>query len=413
MFLWKSKVKSMNASCHPFFLLILSLTLLAGCGGSSGIPGGPAPVLDLSKHRDLTTNRVEPILSDRKTASASSVPADFDYDEVDGPALVDDDQRSDRFMLFYEALRYVTTGSGTFRESSIGLVTSTEEDFEAFTVDRTRVMSALEMPDLIVGSNLLSPWGATDPTVLLDTSFAVGVDGRYRMWFEGTYGNFGLTSAILTCTSGDGITWGTPVVCTGLEPGTAFGNVIRVSDPSVERTPSPTAPYRMAFEAKRDDLSSVIGMATSMDGFSWTIDDGVLTGVAAGPVFSGGPGTFDNFSVQAPCIAREVDGSGNLVEWHLFYEGAPFSPAIDNDTVLGYATSIDGFSWSGFFTPILDPSSDLVSPPVFDSDDLKDPAVLLPEPEPNGPRFLLYYAGDPQEPLPSDEVNRIGLAEGS
>ena len=108
-----------------------------------------------------------------------------------------------------------------------------------------------------------------------------------------------------------------------------------------------------------------------------------------------------------------MDGNGNLVEWHLFNEGAPTSPQIDNDSVLGYATSIDGFSWSGFFTPILAPSSDLVAPPLFDSDDLKDPAVLLPEPEPNGPRFLLYYAGDPQVPLISNEVNRIGLAEGS
>lgn len=401
---WNKRIKTAN--CHSIFHLILAALILSGCGGGSGVPGPPAPVLDLSKHRDLTTNRVEPILSDRQTASGTSVPTDFDYLEVDGPAVIDDNQRADRYMLFYEA----TAGLG---DTTIGLVTSTEEDFEVLTVDRTMVMSPTDMPDLTVNGNLLAPEGASDPTLLVDTSFPLGVDGRYRMWFEGTYGLAGLTSAILTCTSGDGISWGTPVVCTGLEPGSAFGNVIRVSDPSVERTPVPTAPLQMAFEAKRADLSSVIGMAVSADGLDWTIDDGVLTGIAATPVFIGGPGTFDNFSVQAPCIAREVDGNGDLIEWHLFYEGAPTSPQIDNDTVLGYATSIDGFSWSGFFTPILDPSSDLVAPPLFDSDDLKDPAVLLPEPEPNGPRFLLYYVGDPEEPLIADEVNRIGLAEGS
>ena len=408
---WKLIAQPMSMRSRLLFFLLLTPLVLSGCGGASGIPGPPAPVLDLSKHRDLSTNRVEPILSDRQTASGSSTPTDFDYLEVDSPCVIDDDQRNDRFMLFYEGI------DGGQPDSAIGLVTSTEEDFELFTIDRTMVLSAANMPDLNVNGTLEQPFGAGDPTVLLDTSFAIGVDGRYRMWFEGTYGLVGLISAILTCTSGDGINWSTPVFCTGLEPGPAFGTVIRVSDPSVERTPVPTAPLQMAFEVGRIDgssvISTVIGMAFSTDGFDWTISDGILTGAPAGPVFTGGPGSFDNFSVRAPSIAREVDSSGNLIEWHMFYEGLPFNPAIDNDSVIGYATSIDGFSWSGFLTAVLDPSSDLVAPPLFDSDDIKQPTVLLPEPEPNGPRFLLYYAGDPQVPLISDEVNRIGLAEGS
>ena len=86
----------------------------------------------------------------------------------------------------------------------------------------------------------------------------------------------------------------------------------------------------------------------------------------------------------------------------------------------GFATSLDGYSWSGFQIPVLDPSSDLVAPPLFDSDDLKQPAVIQPNNYPgtdlNGipyPRFLLYYAGDPEEPLGTPRINRIGLASGS
>lgn len=402
---WKSLITVPGISSFHTFVGLLALFVMTGCGGSP--PSAPVPPpLALSKHRNLATDRVEPVLSDRQTADNSSVPADFDYLEVDSPSIVDDDQRPDRFMLFYE-------GKDGVGNTSIGLITSNEEDFPTLTVDRTQVMDAASMPDLNVNGTLISPAGAADPTVLLDTSFAPGVDGRYTMWFEGLFGVAGLTSAIMKTTSGDGITWGIPVFCTGLEPGASFGNVVRVVDPSVERTVSPTAPLQMAFEAERNDLSSVIGMAVSSDGIAWTIDDGVLTGAAASPVFTGGPGTFDDFAVQAPSIAREVDTSGNLIEWHLFYEALPVSPAIDNDSVLGYATSIDGFSWSGFFTPVLDPSSDLVAPPLFDSDDLKQPSVMLPEPEPGGPRFLLYYVGDPEVPLATDEVNRIGLADGS
>ena len=53
--------------------------------------------------------------------------------------------------------------------------------------------------------------------------------------------------------------------------------------------------------------------------------------------------------------------SANLIEWMLFYEGA--RSGTDNDTVIGYATSLDGYSWSGFQIPVLEPSSDLVAPP--------------------------------------------------
>ena len=194
------------------FAVTLTVT---GLGGSHSrirtdyITVGTPPLL-LSKHRD-SNNLIAPILSDHQTADNSSVPADFDYLEVDSPSIVDDDQRPDRWMLFYE-------GKDGVGNISIGLITSNEEDFPTLTVDRTQVMNGASMPDLNVNGTLIAPAGAADPTVLLDTSFAPGVDGRYTMWFEGLYGVAGLTSAILRTTSGDGVTWGNPAFAYVLLP---------------------------------------------------------------------------------------------------------------------------------------------------------------------------------------------------
>ncbi len=392
------------------FLLVIS-----GCGGA-GTPPAPQPVLDLSKHRDSLTNRVEPVLSDRATADPLSVPADFDYWEVDSPCVIEDPSRvpifGDRFLLFYE-------GADALLNYVIAVVSSTEEDLDPLVTGRTIVMSPASMPDLNDNGTPIAPFGAADPTVIVDHSVLVNNAGRYQMWFEGTFGvnAFSLQSAILTCSSQDGITWTAPVFCTGLEPGAAFGTVVRVADPSVLKTNEPSDAFRMAFEVERTNGSSVIGMAFSDDGIAWTIRDGTLSGSPAEPSFSGGPGNFDDLAVHSPSLLLETDSLGNVVEWMLFYEGRGF---VDNDTVIGYATSLDGYSWSGFQIPVLDPSSDLVAPPLFDSDDLKQPAVIQPNNYPgtdlNGipyPRFLLYYAGDPEEPLGTPRINRIGLASGS
>jgi len=400
---------SLMLAATAFFLVI------SGCGGA-GTPPTPQPVLDLSKHRDPLTNRVEPVLSDRATADpVGSVPTDFDYYEVDSPSVIEDPSRfpifGDRFLLFYE-------GTDALLNYVIALVSSTEEDLDPLVIGRTVVMSPASMPDLIDNGTPIAPFGAADPTVIVNHSVLVNNPGRYQMWFEGTFGvnAFSLQSAILTCSSQDGITWTAPIFCTGLEPGALFGTVVRVADPSVLKTNEPSDAFRMAFEVERTDGSSVIGMAFSDDGIAWTIRDGVFNGPPAAPSFSGGPGTFDDFAVHAPTIAIEQDSLGNLIEWMLFYEGA--RSGTDNDTVIGYATSLDGYSWSGFQIPVLDPSSDLVSPPLFDSDDLKQPAVIQPNNYPgtdiNGipyPRFLLYYVGDPD--IPGDRINRIGLASGS
>jgi len=81
---WKSLITVPGISSFHTFVGLLALFVMVGCGGSppsAPVPPPPAPVpppLDLSKHRNLATDRVEPVLSDRQTADNSSVPANFD-----------------------------------------------------------------------------------------------------------------------------------------------------------------------------------------------------------------------------------------------------------------------------------------------------------------------------------------------
>ena len=410
-----------------WIFLFICLGIVSGCGGGGGTAGSPAPVIVFSKNRpDPPNDFISPILNDRFTADPAAVSSDFDYFEVDSPCMVDDPGRiindpatpglctsCDRYMLFYEA-----TDGATF-ENSIGLVTSDEYNFDPILGSRTQVLTAAELPQLEFGGFLETAFNVTDPSVILDKSVPAGVSGRYLMWFEGTYGIAGLLSATLTCQSADGITWTTPALCIGLEVGPSFGDVFRISDPEVIQVSVGTEPleYRMVFEAVRTDGSAVIGMATSSNGLAWTVTDGALTGVDAGPIFSGGPGAFDDFAVRSPTFEIERDSLDNIVEWHLFYEGQQLSS--DNDSFIGYSNSIDGFSWSGYAVPVISPSSDNFIPVTFDSDDVKHPHIALRDPdpltdfEPDLNRLLLYYSGDPQISDGSgslEEVNRIGLA---
>ncbi len=141
--------------------------VISGCSGA-GTPPAPQPVLDLSKHRDPLTNRVEPVLSDRATADpVGSVPTDFDYREVDSPCVVEDPSRvpifADRFLLFYE-------GTDALLNYVIALVSSTEEDLDPLVIGRTVVMGPASMPDLIDNGTPIAPFGAADPTVIVDHS---------------------------------------------------------------------------------------------------------------------------------------------------------------------------------------------------------------------------------------------------
>ncbi len=392
--------------------------MLSGCGGGGGTAGGPAPIIDFSKKRDVVNpGIVVPLFQDRKT-EGSGTPADFDYLEVDSPSFVDDAGRTnDRGMLFYEA----TDENGT---NSIGLVTSADyDDFGVPVINRAQVLVAGDLPQVEFTQTGLfeDAIAVSDPSVIVDKGIPLSPPtvGRYRMWVEGVYSSAGTLSAILTTSSADGQNWEPPQLCVGLELGPLFGDVIRIVDADVVKVDEPGEAYRMIFEVIRSDLSSVFGMATTSDinGVNWTVTDGVYTGTEAGPVFSGGPGDFDDGSVQSPGLGIERNDTGDIVEWHLFYEAKPSDFLANNDSLIGYSNSVDGFSWSGYAVPVITATSDLIQPTAFDSDDVKHPDVLIriPDPPSTDPlissdlnRFILFYSGDSVSEDPN-EVNRIGL----
>lgn len=372
-------------------LPVLALAL-AGCGGneSATAPGGGLPEetiddITYSRNRDGAGN-LAPVLSE----SGSS----FDALEVDSPAVAVDGGRpnGDKFLLYYEA-----EGPGG---SSIGLVSSGEEDLLPLAIGRIQVV-APGMPG--------SPYaaGATDPTVVVDKR-AGQESRRYKMWFEGRGGTGGETSTILYGTSADGVTWGPFTPCTGLEASFAAR---RVADPAVVLEGDS---YRMWFEAiaaaaGSGDGPAVIGYAESADGVTWVVKDSAgNSGASAGPVLSPAGGTvFDAYTVGAPSTVH--DPTDAAAPWKMWYEAGDQAGDVQN--TIGYATSGDGLNWNRFGLPVMLPSSDAHIPLPFDSGDLEHPCAFIDESLPTNleGHFLLWYTGDSEG---SVTPNRIGLAKG-
>ncbi len=375
--------------------LLALIVVVGGCGGGGGGGGAvatpPAVELDtavaFTKHRDPTTGVITPVLSE----SGST----FDAAEVDSPNVVIDSGRPnpDKYLLYYEA----TDASGV---STIGFVSSDEEDFETLTIARTQTVA-------LGGAGSGFDVGATDPVVLVNDSVAFGVDGRYRMWFEGRSGAGGEISQIITASSGDGVGWSGFTICIGLTP--AFG-ALRVADPTVLRD-GPT--FLMWFEGiETAGVPAVIGFADSTNGITWTVRDAALnTGAGADPVFLPGPaGSFDAFGVHAPSVVIDPTiAIGDPGRFVMFYEAS--NSATDSESTIGRAVSHDGLTWSNPLLPMLRPSSDLVVPTLFDSGDLEHPsAVIDPSLTPADEGFfLLWYTGDGENAV---SPNRIGLARG-
>ncbi len=396
---------------HQTFLALLGAAslVLSGCGGGGGGGGGGGPasttppstsdVIVYGRNRDLITDQIIPVLAEDGSG--------FDAAEVDSPAVLDDAGRAasppvvgnnDRFMLFYEA-------TSNANITTIGLITSSEEDFDSLVQGRLQVIG-------LGGGGSGFDTAATDPTVLRDVRAATPASLRYRMWFEGRSGT---SSSIIYCDSADGVTWNNFAICTGLTP--SFGSV-RVADPSVvlDNNVTPNL-FRMWFEAVNSasggiDGPGTIGYADSTDGINWTVRDAAgNTGASAGPVYvNGGAGSFDAYSVNAPTVVLDDSlPAGTNGYFKLWYEAGD-DPA-DTMNSIGYATSGDGLTWSDPTLPILNPSSDSIVPLPFDSGDVEHPcAVIIGSiPENIEGHFLLYYSGDSEN---STTPNRIGLASG-
>ena len=137
---------------------------LGACGSDDGGvtgPTTPTPTTDVfvfDRTRDVATGAIVPILTE--TGSG------FDAREVDSPAVLIDPDRSDRYLLFYEA----ADGQGT---SSIGVVSSADPAMRSLAVGRT-----VAVAPGAAGSGYDS--GATDPTVVLEPAGAATRDGPDR-----------------------------------------------------------------------------------------------------------------------------------------------------------------------------------------------------------------------------------------
>ncbi len=369
----------------------------AACSEDTTGPGDPGPIvetsgaLQLERFREGGTGNIVPVFAESGTG--------FDAAEVDSPAAVNDPNRVDPFLLYYEA-------SSSQSVSTIGLITAGDPTLQTIVTSRMQVVG-LGDPG--------SPYalGATDPTVVVDARASENppVRGaRYKMWFEGRGGVGGDESTIMFSTSADGVTWGEFFPCSG------FSNVgfasVRVADPTVVLENNV---FKMWFEAidsreGNSDGPGTIGYAESANGLTWTIRDAAGNeGAAAGPVFSADGTGFDALGVNAPGVFVDTNAKTPGERYLMMYEAAASS--VDRENRLGLATSSDGLTWSRLDLPVLTPSSDNLSPLPFDSGDLEHPCLLIdPALDSADSRWMtLYYTGDGES---GGSPNRIGLAFG-
>jgi hypothetical protein len=373
--------------------LFLLFGVLAGCGGNDS-PTAPPPGPPIDTSGQIVYSRTRDGAGNIAPVLAESGGSGFDGFEVDSPGVAVDGGRpgGDKFLVYYEAEG--PTGS------TIGLVSSVEENLVPLTIGRTQVVG------LGPGGGPYA-FGATDPTVLVDKR--PGEESRrYKMWFEGRGGSGGAVSTIMYGTSTDGVSWSAFTPCTGLAP--SFGSV-RVADPTVVLV---SGQYRMWFEAVdvttgTSDGPASIGYAESADGITWSVKDAAgATGSSAAPVFNPAGGTgFDAFTVGSPSVVH--DPGDAAAPWKLWYEAGDRAGDVQN--TIGYATSADGLTWIRATLPVLNPSSDARVPLPFDSGDLEHPCAFvndsLPPTDPD--HFLMWYTGDAEG---SQTPNRIGLVTG-
>jgi len=203
--------------------------------------------------------------------------------------------------------------------------------------------------------------------------------GQYKMWYTGISPG-GLTGQIGYATSPDGISWTKHPSNPVLAPGTAswesasaiYGCVIPDS-----------SGYRMWYGGISSDVSqSGIGLATSLDGISWTKH-------ASNPLLvSGAIGAWDHI-VFGP---RVVMVSGTF---YMYYSGEVSHYQSDR---IGLATSSDGLLWTRHpSNPVLGPT-----PGAWDANRVILGSVLMDAVDPRN--LKMYYC--------SPTTGHIGLATG-
>jgi predicted GH43/DUF377 family glycosyl hydrolase len=258
----------------------------------------------------------------------------------------------------------VTSGSGNY-------VIEMENDIErhpAFDTWAGRMNITSGNPVLDIGTP--GSWDDTFayfPTILYDGLI-------YHMWYSGFDGS---NTRIGYANSTDGITWnkyaGNPVLDLG---SSGSWEDLHVHYPYVLYNGTS---YQMWYSGN-DGGNYRIGYATSPDGLTWAKYGG-------NPVLNlGGGGSFDEvYAGQASVI---LEGG----TYHMWYSGV----ASSAQGITGYATSLDGISWTKYpGNPVLD-----IGPPgSWDDFRAYVPSVVF-----NGTKYFMIYSGN------DGSTYRIGYA---
>lgn len=145
------------------------------------------------------------------------------------------------------------------------------------------------------------------------------IDGKYRMWY-GAQDQEG-HDQIHMATSDDGITW------------TKHGVVVpnnennHVNDPSVIIVNST---FYMFYTTAPEGINDVISLATSENGWNWTIIGNVL--------LPDENSAWEELKVGRPAVLYQDD------KFKLWYDGTD----LNGYRTVGYAESIDGITWQRF-----------------------------------------------------------------
>jgi predicted GH43/DUF377 family glycosyl hydrolase len=213
---------------------------------------------------------------------------------------------------------------------------------------------------------------------------AVRYDGTtYHMWYGGGGGT--VSGAIGYATSPDGVTWtkyaGNPV----LEPGDAGTWDAVVVLPAAILWDGAT--YHLWYLGTTSpDLSGVqqTGYATSPDGVTWTRHP-------ANPVLRvGGAGMWDEGAAVITSVLAE---GGTFRAWYL-----GFPPDMSYGAI-GYATSLDGVTWSKRPEPVLGPQG-----PGWEGGGVYWPSVAG-----DGSVYHMWYAGWLTSPTIGHAVSTDGV----
>jgi predicted GH43/DUF377 family glycosyl hydrolase len=126
--------------------------------------------------------------------------------------------------------------------------------------------------------------------------------------------------------------------------------------------------YKMWYSGY-DGTNSRIGYATSSDGITWTKYEN-------NPVLNNGPtGSWNEGGSSHPCV--RFDGS----TYHMWFHGWPVP---DVPTSIGYATSVDGITWTEYENnPVL-----VVGNNTWDGQHVESPDVLF-----DGSTYHMWYHG--------------------